>query len=702
VLRRPPVRLGFLTTGVCLVGLALLAAVLASTPLTWLRDEPHVLLALAALVFLGELRPITVTRADTRDEITVSTTFALALTLVGPLAFALTVQAAAVAAGALRSRKPPGKVLFDVAQHAVTLCAARGAFVLATGNPWLDGTRLSLPAELPAALLAGAVFLVIRHALAGTASALAVGAPVAPHLLTDVRFRLATSGVLLAFAPVAAVAVHETLWLVPLLLLPIVAIHQSATQAAEREREALHDTLTGLPNRALLRLRMTRALEEHEGGGQGFGVLLLDLDHFKEINDTLGHHVGDDLLLQVARRIADNLRPGDTVARLGGDEFAVLAELEHPGDAVRVADRLLEALEDPFTVDAVRLDVAASFGLALHPQHGADVDTLLQRADVALYDAKNDRGTVRVYEPSADDHTPERLVLATELRDGLQADELFLEFQPQISAISGRVVGLEALVRWLHPRHGVLMPDEFLPVVENTGLIAPLTMAVLDKALAALAHWRAAGHEVTVAVNLSVRHLTDIDLPRKVETLLRGRGIPPSALVLEVTETVIMSDPGRAVAVLGLLRDLGVSVAVDDFGTGYSSLAYLRRLQIDELKIDKSFVADLAFDEGDAVIVRSTIEMGHNLGLRVVAEGVEDDAALHLLRSWKCDVVQGYGISRPLGRADVLSWLDARAGELSAFSDRWIAAALAAARTEAGILGDGPSTAVQERGERAC
>jgi diguanylate cyclase (GGDEF)-like protein len=694
-------------------GLGLLLLAVVATPVTWLRADPHVILVLALLLFLGELRPITITRGDTRDEVTISTTFALALVLVGPLALALAVQSAAVLCEDLRARRSLPKVLFNVAQYALTLAAARGAFVLLTGDPFLRGSALSLPDELPAALAAGAVFLVVNNVLAGTASALAVNAPVLPHLVTDARFQLATSGVLLSFAPVVASAVHETLWLVPLLLLPIAAIHKSAQLAAEREREALHDTLTGLPNRTLLRLRMDRALEEHERGGGGFAVLLVDLDHFKEINDTLGHHVGDELIVEVARRIESNLRPGDTVARLGGDEFAILAELEHPDHGMRVADRLLEALDAPFTADSVRLDVQASMGLVLHPQHGGDVDTLLQRADVALYDAKADRGTVRLYEPSADDHTPERLVLATELRDGLQADELFLEFQPQVSALSGRVVGLEALVRWQHPRHGLLMPDDFLPVVENTGLIAPLTMAVLDKALAALAGWRAAGHDITVAVNLSVRHLTDLDLPRQIETLLRGRQIPPSALVLEVTETVIMSDPGRAVAVLTLLRDLGISVAIDDFGTGYSSLAYLRRLQIDELKIDKSFVVDLPRDEGDAVIVRSTIEMGHNLGLRVVAEGVEDDETLALLRGWKCDVVQGYGISRPLSLDAVLPWLDQRAGELTAFSDRWIAAALAAARSEAGILAaplsapqsaplPAPQPAPQRRADEAC
>jgi diguanylate cyclase (GGDEF)-like protein len=695
--------LSLYVAAVTVLGLLSLAAVVASTPLHWLRDDPAVFLVLAVLLFLGELRPITVTRGDTRDEITISTTFALALILIGPLALAVAVQGLAVLCEDLRTRRPLPRVAFGIAQYALTLCAARGTFVLLTGDPFLRGSVLPAAAG-PAGRPGGCGRLPRRQQRAGRhrrcPGGRRTGAPAPGHRRTLPAGHVRRAAVLRAgdrcrgardaVAGPAAPAAHR-------------GDPQDAKLAADREREALHDTLTGLPNRTLLRMRMDRALDEQERGRTRLRVLLVDLDHFKEINDTLGHHVGDELLVEVARRIAGNLRPGDTVARLGGDEFAVLAELDAVGDGMKVADRLLQALEEPFTADSVRLDVQASMGLALHPQHGADGDTLLQRADVALYDAKTERGTVRLYEPAADDHTPERLVLATELRDGLQADELFLEFQPQVSALSGRVVGLEALVRWQHPRHGLLMPDDFLPVVENTGLIAPLTMAVLDKALEALAGWRAAGHDVSVAVNLSVRHLTDLELPRQVETLLRGRRIPPSALVLEVTETVIMSDPGRAVAVLTLLRDLGISVAIDDFGTGYSSLAYLRRLQIDELKIDKSFVLDLVNDEGDAVIVRSTIEMGHNLGLRVVAEGVEDDASLQLLRSWKCDVVQGYGISRPLAQDRVLGWLEARAGELTAFSDRWIAAALAAARNEAGIVGvSAPLTALQQRGEQAC
>ena len=693
--QRSPALLGAFVTAVVTLGFCAIALVVAASDPAWLLTDPKVYAVLALLVLLGELRPILVPRGDHHDEITVSTTFVLALTLVGPLALPLLVQGIAVGAEDVRSRKPLRKVLFNIAQYALTLCAARAVFAVAADVPLLRGEQMVLPDQLPAALLAGAAFFAVNHALSSIVTALALDVPVRQRLVDDVRFQLTTSGVLLSFAPVAAAAVHDTLWLVPLLWLPIAAIQKSAQLAAAREREALHDALTELPNRELFRMRVGRALEDSQRTGRPFAVLLVDLDHFKEINDTLGHHVGDGLIVEVARRVSAHLRPGDTVARLGGDEFAVLAvDLEHADDALAVGQRLLEALEDPFTAGEVRLDVQASLGLALHPEHGADVDTLLQRADIALYDAKRERGTVRVYEPTSDDHTPERLALAAELRHGLTADELFLEYQPKVSSLTGRVVGLEALVRWQHPTRGLLMPDEFLPVVENTGLIVPLTMAVLDKALCALSDWRAAGHDISVAVNLSVRHLTDVDLPRKVETLLRGRAIPPGALTLEVTETMIMSDPGRAVAVLDLLRDLGVGIAIDDFGTGYSSLAYLRRLRVDELKIDKSFVLNLPTDEGDAVIVRSTIELGHNLGLKVVAEGVEDDITMAMLRGWKCDAVQGYGISKPLPVEQVGHWLDARASSLTMFGERWLAAALAAT--------DGRALPHQSSGEQAC
>ena len=616
---------------------------------------------LAVAVVIGELRPIVVPRGDTTDSITVSTTLALVLALLGPLWLAIAAQTVGVVLDDLRSRKDAVKVGFNVAQYAVTLAVARGVFCVITGEPFLGSSAVELPEQLVAALLAGGAYFLVNNSLIGTVVALAARLPVLRVLREDIRFQLATAGVLLTFAPVVLAVLQTSLWLLPLTLLPLQAIYLSAHLAAQREHEALHDGLTGLGNRELLRLRMRTAMA-HEPGGHV--LLLVDLDHFKEINDTLGHPVGDDLLREVAGRLRGALREGDTVCRLGGDEFAVFVPRDGSVDGMDRAARVLEGLEVSFLVDGARLDVDASIGVALHPEHGEDVDVLLQRADIALYAAKAERSTARLYDPETDVHTRERLALATQLRDALTAGDLFCVYQPQVRADTGETVGMEALVRWQVTPDRVLMPDAFLAVAENTGLVRPLTLAVLHTALADAATWRAAGHDLTLAVNLSARHLTDLDLPGQVADLLAHSATQASSLVLEVTETAIMSDPARALAVIDALRALGVRIAVDDFGTGYSSLSYLHRMAVDELKIDKSFVTGLGLGEGNASIVRSTIELGHSLGLKLVAEGVEHEQSYDLVRDWGCDQVQGYLVSRPLPAAAVLPWLRARVSSL--------------------------------------
>ena len=659
-----PMRLRVFVLGVYASSLVVLMLIVSSSDVAFVSRHPVVCVVLALAVMVGELNPIVLTRGDVHDEITVSTTFAIALTLLGPLWIAVSAITLSVVIQDVRAHKSLVKLLFNVGQYVLTLAAVRVSFCLATGisvlRPAAD-QRLDLPAHLVASLGGALGFFVVNTVLIGVVSSLAAGVPVRQHLRNDLRFQLATCGVLASFAPVVAGAIQLTPWLFPLLVLPIVAIHKSAQMAGDREHEARHDALTGLANRGLLRLRVARACEENGRHRRHAAVLLIDLDHFKEINDTLGHHVGDNLLKVVAERIATNLRPGDMVARLGGDEFAVLApDLFSGKDALGVGKRLLQVLEEPFEVDGVRLGVQASIGIAHFPEHGDTMELLLQRADIALYAAKVDRGTLQLYDPAADVHTPERLTLAAELKEGLERGELFLEYQPKVDVQSGATVGLEALVRWNHPRHGRMMPDQFLPVVENTGLIGPLTMVVLDLALASVTAWRAAGHDVHVSVNLSARHLSDLSLPAQVAQLLGRYALPPHVLVLEVTETLIMTDPARSLSVLHLLHGLGVALAIDDFGTGYSSLAYLRRLDVDELKIDKSFIMTLANDDGNATIVRSTIELGHSLGLAMVAEGVEDPAALEMLRRWGCDVAQGYLFSRPLPAGAVVAWLDNR------------------------------------------
>jgi diguanylate cyclase (GGDEF)-like protein/PAS domain S-box-containing protein len=423
------------------------------------------------------------------------------------------------------------------------------------------------------------------------------------------------------------------------------------TEDALRHR-ALHDLLTGLPNRVLLHERVRQHTTLARSDDNGMALMVIDLNGFKEINDTFGHHYGDALLTQVGQRWLAVLRQGDTLARLGGDEFALL--LPSTGDAEGaslVALRLQQALEDAFVLDDQRVHVSASIGLAVFPEHGRDAETLLRCADVAMYSAKRSGRGCAIYDAGQDHNSAERIAMAGELRQALAGDEFVLHFQPLVNVETGRVVGAEALVRWQHPRRGLLAPDQFIPLAERTALIEPLDQWVLNAALQECRAWQATGFEVAVAVNLSTRSLQNPALPGLVSELLERAGVAPGYLHLEITETSVMADPAQTIEVLSQLRAKGMRVAVDDFGTGYASLAYLKRLPVDELKIDKSFVAGVSTDSKDLAIVRSTIGLGHELGLEVVAEGVEDGATWELLASAGCDLVQGYYISRPVASA---------------------------------------------------
>ena len=423
-------------------------------------------------------------------------------------------------------------------------------------------------------------------------------------------------------------------------------------------RQAFTDQLTGLPNRALLHDRTQQAIRLAGRQGLTAALLLLDLDRFKEVNDTLGHHHGDLLLQQVAERLHATLRDSDTVARLGGDEFAVLLpQIANVQEATAVVDKLSAVIEAPFTVDGLTLDVDASIGVAAYPDHGTDANQLLQRADVAMYAAKATHAGYTVYDPTLDQHNPRRLGLLGQLRRALAAGELVVHYQPKADVPSGRILGVEALVRWQHPEHGLLGPGEFVPLAETTGLIRPLTSYVLDAALRQCRAWLDAGHQLSVAVNLSTRCLLDLTLPDQITQLLEDTAIAPDRLLLEITESAIMTDPTRALEILNRLHTLGVQLAIDDFGTGYSSMAYLKSLPVDELKVDRSFVKHLRDNQNDAVIVRSTVDLGHNLGLRVVAEGVEDQATLKELATLGCDTVQGYFVARPMPAAELAAWL---------------------------------------------
>ncbi|MGZ4410492.1 MAG: putative bifunctional diguanylate cyclase/phosphodiesterase [Gaiellaceae bacterium] len=430
-------------------------------------------------------------------------------------------------------------------------------------------------------------------------------------------------------------------------------------QAAENEYQALHDALTGLPNRTLFRDRVEQAILQAKREDSRFALMIMDLDRFKEINDTLGHRNGDLILQAVGPRLRGVLRDVDSIARFGGDEFAVLLPgAASPESATRVSEKIAAALAKPFMLKGLTLDVEASVGISIFPEHGNDVDTLIQRADVAMYMAKEAHAGYEVYAADRDQYTPKRLALLGELRRALENKELVLFYQPKADIRSGEVTGVEALIRWQHPEHGLTFPDDFIPLAEHTGLIRPLTLYVLNEALKQCYEWELSGRRLSVAVNLSARNLLDSDLPDDVARLLDTWNVDPSLLKLEITENTIMVDPPKALEVMTRLRELGVGLSIDDFGTGYSSLSYLRKLPVDEVKIDRSFVMNMPQSENDQQIVRSTIGLSRSLGLKVVAEGVETKDIWRDLAELGCDIAQGYYLTRPIPPHELVEWLE--------------------------------------------
>ncbi|MDH5558399.1 MAG: EAL domain-containing protein [Alphaproteobacteria bacterium] len=420
---------------------------------------------------------------------------------------------------------------------------------------------------------------------------------------------------------------------------------------------ALHDNLTGLPNRALLMDRLEHAITASRRANQPLALLLLDLDRFKEINDTLGHSVGDSLLAEVGTILSEPLRASDTVARLGGDEFAILLpSVSGLTQARDIADRVADELARPFPVEGITVEVGVSIGLALYPDHGGDASELMRGADVAMYVAKRNHMTVSVYDEGKDHHSVRNLSLSGELRQAMDADELALFYQPQVDVATGKLVGAEALLRWDHPRHGLVSPEEFVQLAEQTGLIRPLTCWVIEKSLKQLTSWQERGMDIGLSINLSPRNLHEDGLAESISEKMGKRELRPELLTLELTENAIMTDPERALTAIRKLKECGVRLAIDDFGTGYSSLAYLKALPVDELKIDKSFVMHMGDDSNDEVIVRSTIDLAHNLGLSVVAEGVESELHLQTLRGLGCDIGQGFHIGRPLRIEEFHQW----------------------------------------------
>jgi len=431
---------------------------------------------------------------------------------------------------------------------------------------------------------------------------------------------------------------------------------ESDERAGDLERLAHFDTLTELPNRALFRDSVRDELARAGAKGERLAVLYVDIDHFKDLNNSLGPRVGDAVLKAIGPRLRESIGDVALVARVSGDEFGVLASVASGDAALALARASHEAFAQPLRIDDQVLQTRVSVGVVTHPRDGDDADTLMRRAEVAVQIAKRGGGWA-AYAQEHDEYAPERLALMSELRRAIAGDELLLHYQPIVHLATREMRGVEALIRWQHPKRGMVPPMEFIPLAERAGLTKPLTVWVLREALEQLRRWRDQGLELSVAVNLSTRTLHDPELPQLVHDLIERAGIPPALVAFEITETDVMADAETAMRGLQALRELGVKIAIDDFGTGYSSLAYLHRLAVHAVKIDRSFVSRITTDENSASIVRATADLGHALGLEVVAEGVEDELAWARVRSLSCDFAQGYHIGRPMPGADMPVWV---------------------------------------------
>ena len=627
-----------------------------------LRVTTPVLWLLCALVVLGEARPVLSRRAT--DGASLGLAFATALYAVDCWQDAVLAQGFAMLLVQLGRRHVWERVAFNVAQQ--VLCYAVGGLlftaITARGNGFVTSANALAPARVAALVLTAAVVVVLNHVFVWLMVTVKRGVPFSLQLRRDGWRQTRSSAAMVCLAPLVVGLTMHHAWLLLCLLPAIYVVHGSTAERWEREWESKHDLLTGLPNGRQLRAEGDRALEDAARTHGHVAVLLLDLDRFKDVNDTLGHLIGDQLLRVVASRLSACVGSQGTLARWSGDEFVVLLpNVRAEQDALSAARRIAECFTIPFQLEAYTLDLECSIGVAEYPRDAEDFEQLLQRADVAMYQAKRSRAGIAGYEAGRDQNTPDRLALLGDLRRALAGGELQLHYQPKVSFTGGHVVGFEGLVRWNHATRGPVNPEEFVQLAEQTGLMSTLTSYVVERALAQASVWWRSGLSVPVAVNVSMR---DIHAPGFVASIQEGlekHGVPAAALQLEITERVLLQDPQRAKATLERLDALGVNLSLDDFGTGYSSLVLLRSVPVREIKIDKSFVARLAHDPEDAAIVRSTVDLAHSLGLKVVAEGVEDEITWQRLAELGCDVAQGWLLAKALPAHEATAWLNRRA-----------------------------------------
>jgi diguanylate cyclase (GGDEF)-like protein len=650
-------------------------------------QDPELFLDWRLLVWIGAIAIVDLLPVQGSADTSFSLSFPIELS--AALVFPPPVVALITLLGAADNREfkreiGPLKALYNRGQIAWSVALESYVFHqfadLGTGAG-LGGVQwwIVVPAVLAAAL-AGYLLNVLIVALY---SRVQTGEPLTAvvrqmHVGVFGEFVISYTGLAL-FSVLVAISTETTgLWALVVFIAPLAFARQMFTRThslqeattelelrqAENEHQALHDSLTGLPNRLLFQQRLADAIDAARERHGRIAVILMDLDHFKEVNDTLGHHFGDELLKQIGPRLATVLRDEDMMARLGGDEFGILLpDLPEDQVAFSIAERLLEELQTPVSVEGLALDVSGSLGIATFPTQSKNAESLLRRADVAMYAAKEAGGGYELYAPAMDQHSPSRLTLVSQVRPAMEQGEFEMYYQPKVRLTDGRVAGAEALIRWNHPERGLVAPDDFIPLVEKTVLLGPLTSYVMESVMRQWRVWADDGMAIPIAINLSPRSLLDRQLPENVRRLLERYSMAPSFLRMELTENFLMSDSARSNAVLSQLSEVGISLSIDDFGTGYSSLSHLKQLPIDEIKIDRSFVMDMHEDGNDYMIVRATVDLGKNLGLRIVAEGVEDRETFDRLADFGCDEAQGYYIARPMGLAEFGRWLSVRTPE---------------------------------------
>jgi diguanylate cyclase len=670
----PPGYSGGLPRGIALfVGCVAVAAVaaaamsLADLP-AFLSTAPTDFWLLSALAVVSDARPFSLPVTRRRQTtVFLSVCFSYAILLLWGLGPAIATQTVATSAALLRRRSPLTRGIFTISRLALALSAASATLTAVGPEPFVLTAQVDL-AELLALVAAAAAWFATNYALIAVGIRLRYGSGWRRVVTRTFGYEVLSTGALLLLAPVLVNA--ESVWVILLMLVPVFAVSEMARLSSDQDEQIRRDALTGLLSRAALRdevddLVAAGTRRRKDGpAGRSFGLLLLDLDHFKDVNDALGHAIGDTVLVEVGHRLTEAVRPEQRVARLGGDEFAVVAAVQDVSAAQAMAAQIAEAFTHPVQVNGLPIDIELSIGVAVWPEHGGDFAALLRHADVAMYEAKHMGDTVAVYSADSDHSSAERLGLLADVRHALvdpaRRAEIAVHYQPQVVIANSEVVAAEALLRWWHPERGPVDPEALVRAAEHSPVLQMLTRRVMDDAVRQVASWNRLGLHLRVAVNVGVRDLYSIELADHLAGTLRREGVRPAQVELEITEGALMADPSRVVAAVERLAQLGVALSLDDFGTGYSSLQHLRRLPVAEVKIDRSFVRRMSADPHDDAIVRSTIALAHTMGLRVVAEGVEDDRTRLLLAELRCDIGQGWLYGKPMPAEDFQAWLGGR------------------------------------------